>query len=1131
MISTSSSLSVSTSVCQNSAAPTTIATFNNVCSGGGTTAQTVTVNWYYNTSGAVGTLVGSTLLSSSTLQSTTTNATVSYSITSGNPAYNSLMTTLGNYYIFCTITSPSSVTCSGDYEETVGVGNPLFSGSGSSGVRLITVNAPPTTSTNGGNQTLTACATTTTLTGNTPVTGTGTWTVSPVGPTITTPGSPTSGVSGLVPGTTYTFTWTIANSPCTASTSTMTVLAPTGPGCNVYCTPGAGVGCNPSYGSINNVTFNTFNNTTTATTAYENYTAQSSIFNIGSTYPISINATLEAGGGGCGSALTSTCITVFIDWNGDGDFADANETNVMPVTWTSPWTNTFTSNIVVPAGAVSGGIMRVVLNASGAGCGNPCVPTGTGQIEDYTILITACLMNTPTAGPDQNLAACANSATLAGNTITNGTGFWSLSSGVGTITTPSSPTSTVTNLGVGANTFYWTATPTDGNCPTLNDDVVITTNGLPTAPNAGPDAVTCNASYTLAGNTITVGTGAWSCTANCGGITFGAPTSPTSTVNGLVAGTPVTLTWTSTNGACVSTDNVVITRVAGVSAANAGADQAVCINTTATLAGNTPAIGTGTWTSTYGFISNPTLPNTEVTGLAATGVYTFTYTVSAVGCASSVDQMLLTVNPCDPTMNVVTCGTPMTFTDGGGNYPDNANIVTKYCPSTPGQYITATFSQMTMFSSLDNMIVLNGAFSTAPIIDDFYSLPTINGGANTITSSASDGCLTFVFVSNATNNAAGWTASISCTPTASTTNVVRCDYTDCLGGCMRTICGVPTQVPFSGGSIGVSEVNDNNNGCWSATSGEKCSNWFYINPTSSGTLAVGIYVNNGLDQDFLVWDGYAPTLSCPAVTGNDPLRCNFAAASSEGTGFDDVYDATYSSYESSIVISQAQIDAGYYLIMLVVSYGNSCPQATVDITFGGTATVGCSPPISPLGANILNFDGVHANGKNYIHWDVENETNLAYFTLEKSSNGNNWMPLGSVFAGKTVDDFNYSLVDESPLKPFTYYRLNVVDQDGTSKYSNIITISTGNLDDNWVSNLLPNPASDNFSFQYQGNNFNEPVVINMYNSLGQLIYTQSEDIKNKPGVTIDSSLLENGAYIVMITQGDKKMMKKLTIIR
>ncbi|MFY9308766.1 MAG: FISUMP domain-containing protein [Bacteroidia bacterium] len=91
-------------------------------------------------------------------------------------------------------------------------------GSGTARTLAVTVNAPPTTA-NAGSDIAPACGVSTaTLAGNTPSVGSGTWSVVSGTATITTPGSPTSGVTGLtVPGT-ATLRWTISNSPCTAST-------------------------------------------------------------------------------------------------------------------------------------------------------------------------------------------------------------------------------------------------------------------------------------------------------------------------------------------------------------------------------------------------------------------------------------------------------------------------------------------------------------------------------------------------------------------------------------------------------------------------------------------------------------------------------------------------------------------------------------------------------------------------------------------------------------------------------------------------------------------------------------------------------------------------------------------------
>jgi uncharacterized protein (TIGR02145 family) len=112
----------------------------------------------------------------------------------------------------------------------------------------VTVSEAPTTA-NAGTDINPACdATTATLAGNTPTVGTGAWTVVSGTATITTPSSPTSGVTGLaVPGT-ATLRWTISNSPCTPSTDDVVITTTT------CFTPGCGTGTtvvdvtNPSTG-------------------------------------------------------------------------------------------------------------------------------------------------------------------------------------------------------------------------------------------------------------------------------------------------------------------------------------------------------------------------------------------------------------------------------------------------------------------------------------------------------------------------------------------------------------------------------------------------------------------------------------------------------------------------------------------------------------------------------------------------------------------------------------------------------------------------------------------------------------------------------------------------------------------
>lgn len=143
---------------------------------------------------------------------------------------------------------------------------------------------------------------------------------------------------------------------------------------------------------ISSVSLNGVTKTSAATTgapAYEDYTA--TVFNVkkGLTYNLNAIAT--------GLGTNVFAMTVFIDWNEDGDFSDANERyfqNTPFVSGTGTPIN-LTGAIAVPAGATVGTKrMRVKYNFQGAGTtlqaplSDPCTNMTNGQTEDYSIAVT-----------------------------------------------------------------------------------------------------------------------------------------------------------------------------------------------------------------------------------------------------------------------------------------------------------------------------------------------------------------------------------------------------------------------------------------------------------------------------------------------------------------------------------------------------------------------------------------------------------------------------------------------------------------------------------------------------------------------------------------------------------------------
>ncbi|HAQ18082.1 MAG TPA: hypothetical protein DCR40_02485 [Prolixibacteraceae bacterium] len=617
----------------------------------------------------------------------------------------------------------------------------------------ITFNAVPTIANAGPDQTV--CAATATLAGNTATTGTGTWTLVSGTGTITTPGSPTSGVTGLGVGA-NTFRWTISNSPCTASSDEVVITrnaSPTtsnaGPDQTICIadvsatlaanTPyvGAGVWSVVSGPSLLATQFNSTTNqaaTFTPAGGAGVYTLRWTITNAPCTAStddvvISFKGNPTTANAGPDQTEATTCgltqVTLAANapsvgtgaWSivsgAGGSFGNAASptstfTGTAGATYTLKWTIsnspcteftdlvdiTFNKNPTTAAagpdqtGAATCGLTQVTLAAntptvgtgawsivSGAGGSfvDASSPTstfsgtaGTTYTLRWTITNSPCTASTddvvvkfnqnPTvadAGPDQTDAATCGltTVTLTANTPTIGTGSWSKISGSGgSFSDASSPSSTFSGSAGNTYTLRWTIS--NSPCTASTDDVVITFNENPTIANAGSDqtgASTCGlTTVALSANNPTKGTGQWSVVSGTGG-SFSNASSRTSDFTG-VAGSEYTLRWTITNGPCISTDDVIIKFNQNPITANADGDQIICTTTgSATLAANTPSIGTGAWSVVSGpslsasQFSSTTNPAATFTPAGGAGVYTLRWTISNAPCTASTDDVLITV--------------------------------------------------------------------------------------------------------------------------------------------------------------------------------------------------------------------------------------------------------------------------------------------------------------------------------------------------------------------------------------------------------------------------------------------------------------------------------------------------------
>ncbi|HEX9003146.1 MAG TPA: putative Ig domain-containing protein, partial [Blastocatellia bacterium] len=273
-------------------------------------------------------------------------------------------------------------------------------------------------------------------------------------------------------------------------------------------------------------------------------------------------------------------------------------------------------------------------------------------------------------------------------------GAWSIVSGAGgTVTTPSSPTSTFTGVAGPSYTLRWTIS--NSPCTDSTDDVVINLTANPTTANAGPDQAFCGTpAAALAANTPGVGTGAWTVVTGPSTLAsqFSSTSSPSATFTP-AGGTGVyTLRWTISNAPCTdSTDDVVLTYNA-VPTITPGASPSVFPGTTSANLPYTATTGSpdqysidyNAAANSAGFVdvTNAALPASPIVlvvpGVAASATYNATLTVrnSATGCVSGAVAFTvtvatcptITVSPSDSVLQAGRSGTPynQTFTQTGG---------------------------------------------------------------------------------------------------------------------------------------------------------------------------------------------------------------------------------------------------------------------------------------------------------------------------------------------------------------------------------------------------------------------------------------------------------------------------------
>jgi len=169
---------------------------------------------------------------------------------------------------------------------------------------------------------------------------------------------------------------------------------------------------------------------------------------------------------------------------------------------------------------------------------------------------------------------------------------------------------------------------------------------------------------------------------------------------------------------------------------------------------------------------------------------------------------------------------------------------------------------------------------------------------------------------------------------------------------------------------------------------------------------------------------------------------------------------------------------------------------------------------SPLPVTLVNFTAVKCGNKVCLQWKTATEENVSHFEIERSPDARSFEKIITVTA-QNRDNANYSTIDANLLNGVLYYRLKMIDTDGSFTYSRIAKLDFSKKFTVFIS---PNPVKGVVHIQ-GSENFGQIEILDV---MGKRVKTLKPTADNNYNL----QFLSKGLYwIRLLGNGNEQSLK------
>ncbi len=192
-------------------------------------------------------------------------------------------------------------------------------------------------------------------------------------------------------------------------------------------------------------------------------------------------------------------------------------------------------------------------------------------------------------------------------------------------------------------------------------------------------------------------------------------------------------------------------------------------------------------------------------------------------------------------------------------------------------------------------------------------------------------------------------------------------------------------------------------------------------------------------------------------------------------------------------------------------------------------------PNITLPVRLLSFNGAYKNNATQLNWASDNQVNFAFYEIERSNDGINFSGIATKAATQSTnsarEEYQYNDNLDAVNGNVFFYRLKMVDTDGTFKYSSVIVIRKDQKSIVGIT-ISPNPivTGGMATVKFEANT-RSAVEFKVVDMAGRVVLKQQNNVTegiNSIAIT-NLDRLQPGMYMLQMNDGNAVNVTKFTI--